>query len=452
MQPIRHSPSASVLACFQSLFFERLPARQLDRWWQQARALIRREPLLPFSQLLCALVYHGLMASGTLQTHVEELLGQHLSGSALSQRRQRLPWQLFERILSVALRPRAEPGQHPQAFYQGLRLVGLDGTGFAAANTPQIVRTLGKAASRRFRAAFARVKLTALVELGLHNPIAAAIGRNGESEYALAQRLLGQLPPGSLLLADRLYGLPAFVLDLLACCRAVGGEFLVRVRRNLQTQVVRRLADGSALVSARSARRKGQPQQTIVLREIQGRVRTRAGRWVAVRLWTSLLDVRRHPARELLALYAQRWEMELTVEEWKVTMQGGERLASYTVETAAQEIAALLLAHAVLVEVRCAASERAKIEVLRISFGTTLRLVQALWSILEIGAGLHSPAQEQALVERTLQAIAKAAIAKRRSRSCPRAVRQTMTAWPRLIRRREAHGEFQYQVIPHGKS
>jgi hypothetical protein len=359
---------------------------------------------------------------------------------------------LFERILRVALRPRASPSQHPQAFYHGLRLLGLDGTGFAAANTPQLVRSLGKAASRRFRAAFARVKLAALVELGLHNPIAAAIGHDGESEYSLAQRLIGQLPADSLLLADRLYGLPAFVLEFLAQCRAHNGEFLVRVRSNLQTQVVESFADGSALVSARSARRKGQPQQTILVREIQGRVRTRAGRWVTVRLWSSLLDVRAHPARELLALYAQRWEMELTVEEWKVTLQGGERLASYTVETAAQEIAALLLAHAVLVEVRCAASERAEIEVLRISFSTTLRLVQALWSMLEIGKGLHSPAQEQALVERTLQAIAKAAIAKRRPRSCPRAVRQTMTDWPRLIRRREDHGEFQYQIIPHGKS
>lgn len=452
MQPIRHSPSASVFACFQSLFFERLPARQLDRWWQQARALIRREPLLPFSQLLCALVYHGLMASGSLQTHVQELLGQQLSGSALSQRRQRLPWPLFERILAVALRPRAEPGVHPQAFYHGLRLVGLDGTGFALSNTPQIVRALGKAATRRFRAAFARVKLAALVELGLHNPLAAAIGRDGESEYALAERLLGSLPPGSLLLADRLYGLPAFVLRLLARCREVHGEFLVRVRRNLQTQLLERLADGSALVSARSARQKGQPQQTILVREIQGRVRTRAGRWVNVRLWTSLLDRQRHPARELLALYAQRWEIELTVAEWKIGIRGDDRLASYTVETAAQEIAALLLAHALLVEVRCAASERAELEVLRISFGTTLRLVQALWTVLQIGEGLHSAAQERALVERTLQAIGKAVVAKRRARSCPRAVRQTMTAWPRLIRRREAHGPIQYEVIAHGKS
>ena len=452
MQPSPCPRDLSVLSGFQSFLFTRVPADQLNRWWQQARRLIRRPPVLAFSDLLCALVYHALMASGTLATHVAELLGQSSSDAALSQRRQRLPWPLFEQILRAALRPRAEPSQHPQAFYHGLRLVGLDGTSFALNNTPQIVRALGKAASRRFRAAFARVQVTVLVELALHNPLAAAIGQRGESEYALAQRLLESLPAGSLLLADRLYGLPAFVLELLARCRAVQGEFLVRVRANLHARLVQRLADGSALVSAQSARQKGQPAQGLLVREIQGRVRARGGQWKAVRLWTSLLDARAHPAGELLALYAQRWELELTVAEWKVAIRGGERLASYTVTTAAQEIAALLLAHALLAEVRCVAGQGAEQEVLRISFGTTLRLLQALWTVLEVGAGLHSPEQARALMQRTLETIAKTAIAKRRLRSCPRAVRQTTTAWPRLIRRRETHGAFQYQVMPHGKS
>lgn len=34
-----------------------------------------------------------------------------------------------------------------------------------------------------------------LLELGLHNPLAAGIGRQGESEWALARRVLSQLPP-----------------------------------------------------------------------------------------------------------------------------------------------------------------------------------------------------------------------------------------------------------------
>ena len=90
--------------------------------------------------------------------------------------------------------------------------------------------------------------MVALVERGLHNPLAAAIGRHGESEYALAERLIGSLPSDSLLLADRLYGLPAFVAGVLRRCREVQAQFLVRVKANLRARCLPRLADGSALV------------------------------------------------------------------------------------------------------------------------------------------------------------------------------------------------------------
>ena len=138
MQKNSQRVAAPVLASLQSLCFARVSASQLDLWWQQTRLLLRREPIMAFSQLLWSLVYHVLMPSGSLPTHVEKLTGQEITGSALSQRRQRLPWQLFETILAVALRPRAEPNQHPHAFYRGLRLVALDGTSFALSNTPKI--------------------------------------------------------------------------------------------------------------------------------------------------------------------------------------------------------------------------------------------------------------------------------------------------------------------------
>ena len=99
-----------------------------------------------------------------------------------------------------ALRPRATPRQHREAFWRGWRLVGLDGTQFSLINTPQVPR-VEKARTRRGRAAFAKITTAVLLEIGLHNPLAAAIGRRGESEWALAQRLLAQLPTRALLLA-----------------------------------------------------------------------------------------------------------------------------------------------------------------------------------------------------------------------------------------------------------
>jgi hypothetical protein len=91
------------------------------------------------------------------------------------QRRQRLPWEIFRRIMDVVLVARAEVRKHPQAFYQGLRLVGLDGTCFGLQNVPRIVRAMGKATTRRFKEAFARVRVVLLV---WNNPRAKSVPRS----------------------------------------------------------------------------------------------------------------------------------------------------------------------------------------------------------------------------------------------------------------------------------
>ena len=70
--------------------------------------------------------------------HVKALTGKSITDGALSQRRALLPMELFEQIMAAALKPKAQPAQHPGAFYHGLRLCGLDGRQFSVSNTPQI--------------------------------------------------------------------------------------------------------------------------------------------------------------------------------------------------------------------------------------------------------------------------------------------------------------------------
>jgi hypothetical protein len=444
----RAAKTTDRIPIFRRLFAARFDGDQLNQIWR-AHQRRRRPPRLPFADLLLALVYHVLLGAGSLQDHVEELTGVRLSGSALAQRRHRLNWKIFEQILARVLQRRADPKLHPQAFYQGLRLLGVDGSRLAMTNTAQILHGFTKAVSRRMKAAFAQVQVAVLVELGLHNPVAVEIGRHGESETVLGLRLLQRLSGGDLLLADRLYGVQKIVAQLLALLRQRGAHFLVRVRANLKVRLLQTLPDGSALVEI-VARDVAGRKEKLTLREIRGSVRGRNGKRTPVRLWTSLLDGRKYPAAELLGLYAQRWEVEITVKELKVEMRGGHHdlLAAQTPETAAQEIAALVLALAVLVQVRCEAARRGEVAVLRVSFRQTLRLVRALWTLLEIGEGIHTEKQVQALVVRTLDRIAAAVTPKRRARSCPRAVRQPVGSWPRLLRREEWEGTIQYEILP----
>ena len=121
-----------------------------------APACPRRPPRLTTAQLCAGLVYHHLQPGGTLAEHLEALTGQRLSDSAASQRRLKMPREVFETILEAALVPLAEAARHPHAFYAGLRLVGIDGTQFSLQNTPAILGSIPKTASRRLEAAFAK--------------------------------------------------------------------------------------------------------------------------------------------------------------------------------------------------------------------------------------------------------------------------------------------------------
>jgi hypothetical protein len=451
MQPIASTLIQSV-GDFAASFQQLLALPTLTQLWSQFGPKPRGQKLkLSGPQLVQSLVFHVLCGAGTLASHVFTLTKVKVSDSDLSQRRAAAGVGVFEAIVRAALRPLATPAQHPTAFYRGWRLVGLDGSQTSVSNTPQLLRTLSKAASRRFQAAFAKVPLCWLVELGTHAPLAAVVGLAQESEWVLAQRLLGQLPAGCLLLADRLYGVAAFVNELLVVAQTVGSHWLVRARQNVKSVVREVLADGSALVSLAVAdpRNPNRKHGSVRVREIVGRVRRPGGSWVTVRLWTSLLDARAYPAAELLALYARRWDIEVFTRELKVDLRGGTTvLQSHTAVTAAQEILALVLALALLSQVRLAAAAQGKVEPLRISFGQTLALVRSLWWLVEVGAGLLSADQVRALAARTLAQIATQRLPPRRARSCQRGLRQPVQSWPRLTTPTYHNGPTEYEPLP----
>jgi hypothetical protein len=379
-----------------------------------------------------------------------QLTGIEISNSALTQRRAAAGLGVFEMVVKAVLRPLAKITEQPEAFYRGLRLVGMDGSQFSVSNTPQLLGRLSKAASRRFCAAFAKVPVSLLVELGTHHPLAVVVGVQQESEWALSHRLLERIQSGWLILADRLYGVGAFVNELLVSVQTVGSHFLVRVRGNLKTKVIAVLKDGSALVRVAMVDAGGKRRKagSIVVREICGRVRRPNGSWVSVRLWTDLLDDAKHPAAELLALYARRWEIELFNRELKIDLRNTELLQSHTVESAAQEILALVMAMAMLSQQRLAAAIAGKVEPLRISFGQTLALVRSLWWMLAAAEGLLKPAQIEALVGRTMAMIAAQSLPPRRPRSCPRAVRKPIGSWPRLKANSYQNGPTEIQLLP----
>jgi hypothetical protein len=408
-----------------------------------------RRPRVALAQVLPALVFHVMNAAGTLAEHFAQLFEDPLAESSLSERRTRLPWEVFRELMRRGLRALADKATHPEAFWRGWRLVALDGTQFSLTNTPQVKATARKAKSRRGCAAFAKMTAGVLLELGLHNPLAAAIGRAGQSEWALALELLAQLPAQALLLADRLHGCAAFAAQALAACQKVGSHFLLRARSDIQAKVLRRYKDGSRLVRL-PVRQKGNRRvitQWLELREIRVRVQRAGHRAQELRLWTSLLEPKSAPASELIELYARRWEHELYYRELKRQLRKSEVLQSHTLETGAQEIAALVLASALLARERARAAA-GQVPVLRVSFVKTLELMRPLWLTLALGGDLLSARQKQQLTERFLERAGQYVTRRRRQpRSCPRAVRRPVSSWPRLTQNQSWEGPLHFKIL-----
>lgn len=408
-----------------------------------------RKPRIPLRELLPALVFHFMNSAGTLAEHARLLFGRSLAESSWSERRARLPWEVFGELMRLALRPLADVKKHADAFWRGWRLVALDGTQFSLTNTPQIKARTRKARSRRGRAAFAKITAGVLLELGRHNPLAAAIGRGGQSEWALALELLAALPKAALLLADRLHGCAAFVAQAWDACERTGSHFLIRARTQIQVRVLQKLKDGSRRIQL-PVREKGRPRHItrwLELREIRVRVARRGHRAVAVRLWTSLLEEKTAPAQELAALYAKRWEHELYYREIKRTLRKSDVLQSHTVETGAQEIAAILIASALLARERQRAA-RGQTPVLRMSFAKTLALLVPLWLLLEAGSDLLSGEQKAKLTARVMKSIRQSATRPRsQPRSCPRAVRRPVSGWPRLRQTKSHQGPVTLKLV-----
>jgi hypothetical protein len=407
-----------------------------------------RKPRVPLDRILQALTFHVAEGAGTLAEHFWELFQEPLSNSAWGDRRRRLPWEVFADLMRRALRPIATRRRAPDAFWRGWRVLALDGTQYSVMNTPQVRATTTKAISRRGRAAFAKLSVAVLLEVGVHNPLAAAIARHGESELALARRLFAQLPKGALLLADRLYGVPGVMVEVWAACRRVGSQFLFRMPRHLTARVLKTLPDGSRRIqlNVRDKRRFWRIEDHLEVREIRVQVGRKGFRPHQMRLCTSLLDHRTAPALELARLYATRWEQELYFRNAKRVVRQTAVLQSHTIETGAQEIAAIILVTALLARERVRAAN-GQIPVLRIKFGVVLAIVRSMWFYLGPIEDLLTEKQQRQIVARGQALMRRSLSGPRRSRTNPRAVRQPVTRWPRLMHTNSIEGPLQFKVV-----
>ena len=315
------------------------------------------------------------------------VLSAPVTGAALSQARDRLPARVLQKLFEAGAGA-GDLAQVSGALLFGLVVTAVDGTVFDLAAADAIRERFATPSGGRFP----QVRVVTLVVCGTRRVLAAVLDSCAVSEPALWDRLVTQLAPGTLNLADRNF----FSMHRWRTAAATGAHLVWRVKNgtaSLPATVLDGLPDGSQRVRLRESdamlarRRKttGNPRAvrlgdiTARLVEFTVTVTDEAGKThiSRFRVLTTLLDHQAYPATEIAQAYARRWQVELTYKIIKSTLRGGNRrLRGQAPELAEQEIWGLLAVYNALVDQAVAAAVDLGIDPHQISFTTVLRAIR----------------------------------------------------------------------------
>jgi Transposase DDE domain/Insertion element 4 transposase N-terminal len=418
-----------------------LDAAQLalpEEWLSQAlstteTATLRRRRL-PGEQVLWLLIAMGLFRRLPIAECVKRLdlalpgVGA-IAKSSVSEARTRLGPKAIAHLFERSATAWALASAQTHA-YRGLSVFGIDGTTLRVPDTPEN-RALypGHRARNETEGSYPLLRMVVLMALRSHLVLDASFGAHaGKDTHELhyAKRLVGKIPESSLTLVDRAYLSAAFLLPFEP--EITNKHWMTRVRKNTVANVVKRLGKGDEIVEmavSPEARRKDPSlPETWTARRIQYR---RKGFQPSAVL-TSLQDAQTYPANELVALYHERWELELSYRDVKSTMLDREEaIRSKTPERVQQELWGILLAYNLVrleIERVAKASDVAPTQV---SFIAALRILRSEWEWLP----LDSPGAIPKRLAQMRQDLAECIFERRPRPAYPRAVKIKMSNYPR---------------------
>lgn len=356
-------------------------------WIEQALAAtgtasVRRRRF-PAEQAVWLVVGAGLFADRSLQD-IAEHMGLVVPGaprvapSAVSQARYRIGQEPMEWLFhKVAEAWSCSPGL---GTYRGLALFGVDGTHLRVPDSDDNYEYFGKPGGRGGSgdAGYPQLRLCALMSLDTRLIVDARFGPWSRSEQDLATELWPALPDSSLTILDRGFVNYSVLAKLIAS--GTDRHVMVRMRANMKYERLELLPDGTELAllrpSAEAIRKEPNITPSLTVRIVHYQ---HAGGQPS-RLCVTLLDPALYPAKELIEVYHDRWELEIAYDELKTHMlHRKESLRSKKHAGVEQEVWGLLLAYNLVRREMLLVAEKCKVPPKRISFWTSLLRIRDFW-------------------------------------------------------------------------
>lgn len=318
--------------------------------------------------------------------------------------------------------------------WRGLAVFAVDGTTMNVADTPANEAYFGRPRNGKGAGGYPQARLVALSVPRTHAIAALAIGPCTTSEPALAAQLWDRVPERSVAILDR--GFFSYTkLHILQ--QGAQRHWLTRAKSNLASANMRPLGEGDALVDLATARhtRKANPglPDPFTVRAI----RYQRNGFRPQTLLTSLLDPKAFPAAEIVALYHERWEIELGFDETKTHMlERKESLRSKMPAGTRQEIWGVAIAYNVVRRMMAEVADAAGVPPRRISFWNSLLAIRMLaYTAWDVAPGMLPT------LLRTLQRdLSLMVLPERKARSSPREVKIKMSQYAKKPLRSFANG------------
>jgi len=409
--------------------------RHIDpEWIEQAlettgTATVRRRRL-PAEQVIWVVLGMGLFRDRPLEDIVSKLElalpgAGTVARSSVSQARERVGsepvrW-LFERSGSTWAHRSANAHS-----WRGLRVYGMDGSTVRVPDTPENRAEFGGQVTRGTESSYPLARIVVLMTLRSHLLAAASIGRyEGVHELQHAKPLCESIPESSLTVVDRAYWGAALLLGIEA---GRDRHWLVRGKSNLKATVVESLGTGDDIVEMLVSPEARKKDASLPRSWRARRIRYQLPGFQTQTLLTSLRDKARFPAKEIVALYHERWELELGYDEIKTDLlDRKEAIRSKKPDGVQQELWGILLAYnLVRLEMESIANQE-KIAPTRISFIESLRLIRDEWEWLSVTSPGAIPKRLATLRRNVKRYI----LPPRRRRAYPRVVKIKLSQYPR---------------------
>lgn len=299
--------------------------------------------------------------------------------SALCQARQRLgprPLRLLFRRTAAAVATAQTRG----AFYKGLHLVAMDGDDYKVPDTPDNARVFGRPSTGgkdgKRPGGYPLIHTMRLIEVGTRVCLEALIKPYGTNDHAGALPLLKAAAKGDLVLWDCGF----YSERAMRQATAEGKFFLGPAPAHVVLRPLQRLSDGSYLAKVYphpNDRRDDRGGLLVRVLEYTLDDPALEGHGERQRLVTNLLDEQQYPARELIVLYHQRWEIEIANDEMTThLLDRAVELRSHTPAGVVQEYYAVVLAHTAVRMLMHEAALAVDVDPRTLSFMNAVRVIR----------------------------------------------------------------------------